>query len=229
MGHPRQLVGFDDNLWDLIRESGCRRILVGAESGDQEILDLINKDATVQDMMDFVRQAKRHKIIPILSTMAGFPGSSRRDLFKTIKLAVKAKRLYQETEWKLFLYTPYPGTELYDLAVKYGMKEPANLLDWSEHTLREVKTPWIKDSFRAGIRHIAFFYFQAAYPSKLIQEKIDRAGFNFLIKAVFKTVQFMARIRLTINFYSFPVEPLVYNFLKRKRWLNHITLYEQRS
>lgn len=221
MGHPRQLAEFDDNFWDLIRESGCRRILIGAESGDQEALNLIKKDITVQDTIDFVKKTKRHKIIPILSTMVGFPGMVRRDFMKTVNLAFKLKRMYQETEWKLFLYTPYPGTELYDMAIKHGMKEPVDLLGWSEHTLRDVKTPWVNERVRVNIRHIAFFYFQVAYPSKLIQEKINQVRFNFLVKAIFKTVQFVARLRLSLNFYFLPVEPLIYNLLKKK-WLSSV-------
>lgn len=37
----------DKELKDLIKKSGCYQLLVGAESGSQEVLDMINKDATV--------------------------------------------------------------------------------------------------------------------------------------------------------------------------------------
>lgn len=217
MGHPRQLIGFDDKFWDLLRESGCARILIGAESGDQQVLNLIKKDATVQDTVDFVKKCKRHKITPILSTMVGFPGSARRDFLQTINLTVGLKRLYRQTEWKLFLYTPYPGTDLYETAIKYGMKEPQDLLEWSEHTLRNVKTPWIDEKFRANIRYIAFFYFHLAYPSKLIQQRINRIiGDNLVLKLIFKIIQLVARMRLAFNFYALPIEPLIYNALKEK-------------
>lgn len=221
MGHPRQLSRFDDKLWELIRESGCRRILIGAESGDQEVLDLIKKDMKVQDNIDFVKKAKDHKIIPILSTLVGLPKAPWRDLLKTVNLLVKVKRLYRQTEWKLFLYTPYPGTELYDAAIKHGMKEPVDLFEWSKHTLRNVETPWINKRFKARIQYIVFFYFHIAYPSKLIQEKINQSiGYNFIIKPIFKIVQMIAKIRLALNFYFLPIEPLIYNFLKRRtKWL----------
>lgn len=221
MGHPRQLLRFDNNFWDLIRESGCRRILIGAESGDQEILNLIKKDTTLQDTVDFVKKAKRHNIVPILSTMTGFPMAPKEDLYKTVTLAVNLKKLYKETEFKLFLYTPYPGTDLYDMAIKCGMKQPDDLLEWSRHTLRDVKTPWLDDKFRARIRYIAFFYFQIAYPSKLIQRKVNQVRYKFIIKPIFKIVQFVARIRLASNFYSLPIEPLIYNYLRGK-WLKFV-------
>lgn len=218
MGHPRQLVRLDDDFWKLLRESGCSRLLIGAESGDQEVLDLIKKDSSVEDNIAFVEKAKRHGIVPILSTMVGFPGSVRKDFFKTIDMVVKLKRLYLETEWKLFIYTPYPGTDLYDTALKYGLKEPNGLLEWSRHTLRDVKTPWIDNNFKADIRNIAFFYFQVAYPSTFIRRKIDGARYGFIIRPVFKAVQLLARIRLTLNFYRLPIEPFLYNLIK-ERWV----------
>lgn len=215
MGHTRQLVRFDDNFWNLLKKSGCSRLLIGAESGDQEVLDLIKKDATVQDTINLVKKAKKHKMAPILSTMVGFPRENQNDFKKTINLAVKAKRLFQETEWKLFLYTPYPGTPLYRMALEYGMKEPRDLFGWSKHTLRDVKTPWIDEKFRAKIRYIAFFYFQIAYPSTFVQQKINQARCPYLIKPIFKIVQLLARVRLALNFYFMPVEPALYNFFKK--------------
>lgn len=212
MGHPRSLSRLDDNFWNLIRESGCRRILIGAESGDEAILELINKDANVDDTINFVKKAKKHKIIPILSTIVGFPESALKDMKKTIALVVKTKRLYRETEWKLFLYTPYPGTDLYDLALKYGMEEPCDLESWARHTLRDVKTPWINEKFRKNMRYVAFFYFQMAYPSKYVMQRIKR--YKYIMPLVLM-VQFIARVRLILNFYALPIEPIIYNFLKR--------------
>ena len=216
MGHPRQLARFDDEYWKLLRESGCRRILIGAESGDQKVLDLIKKDASVEDAIEFARKANRHKITPILSTVVGFPGSAKRDFFKTINLMVGIKRLYRETEWKLFLYTPYPGTDLYDTAIKYGMKEPASFPEWAGHTLRDVKTPWISGRFRSNVRDIAFFYFHVAYPSEYIQRKIDKViKNNFMANLILKITRYIARVRLALNFYAFAFEPAMYNFFKR--------------
>ena len=150
--------------------------------------------------------------------MVGFPGSARKDFCKTIDMVVKLKRSYLEAEWKLFIYTPYPGTDLYDMALKYGMKEPKGLIEWSRHTLRDVKTPWIDDKFKTDIRNVAFFYFQVAYPSRFVRRKIANAKFGFVIRPIFRIVQLLARIRLTSNFYRLPIEPLLYNMVK-ERWI----------
>jgi radical SAM superfamily enzyme YgiQ (UPF0313 family) len=215
MGHPRQLAEIGDDFWRLIKESGCRRILIGAESGDQKILNLINKDSEVADTIRFVQKAKKHGIIPILSTLVGFPTSGWTDMKKTISMVVDIKREYRQTEWKLFIYTPYPGTDLYEEALRYGLKQPENLAEWSRYTLRDVKTPWVNDKFRTAIRDVAFFYFHIAYPSKFIEQKINNHRHKFFILPVVRIAQFMARIRLRFNFYFMPFEPIFYRFLKR--------------
>lgn len=214
MGHPRQLVRFEDGFWQLLKESGCGRLLIGSESGAQEVLDLIQKDASVEDTIAFVEKAARHGIIPILSTIVGFPESARKDFAKTIRMVVRLKQAHMETEWKMFLYTPYPGTDLYDMALKHGMKEPDSLLKWSEHTLRDVKTPWIDDNFRRDIRNIAFFYVQVAYPSARIMERINSKKLLFIIKPLFKLAQLLAKMRLELNFYAFPIEPGLYRLFQ---------------
>lgn len=219
MGHAGQLAGQDDNFWKLLRESGCSRLLIGAESGDQEILDLIAKNSRVEDAILLVKKAKKYNIVPILSTMVGFPRSTQRDFKKTTDLAVRARKICRDAEWKLFLYTPYPATDLYKMAIRHMMKEPGTLSEWSKHTLRNVKTPWINDNFRKKVGNVSFFYFQVAYPSRLIQDKIGRARFGLLIRPIFRIAQLAARIRIAFNCYDMPVEPFIYNVLKGKEWI----------
>ena len=166
-----------------------------------------------------VKKAKEHDIVPILSTMVGFPRSTQRDFKKTIDLAVRARKIYRDTEWKLFLYTPYPATDLYKMAQRHMMKEPGTLSEWSKHTLRNEKTPWINDKFRKKVGNVSFFYFQVAYPSRLIQDKISKVRFGLLIRPIFKIVQLIARMRIVFNYYNMPVEPFVYNALKGKAWI----------
>ena len=80
----------------------------------------------------------------------------------------------------------------------------------------------VNKRFRARIRNIAFFYFQVAYPSKYILQKINRViKYNLTIKPIFKIIQLLARIRLSLNFFSIPFEYFIYNFLKGK-WIRFV-------
>jgi len=48
-------------------------------------------------------------------------------------------------EVKAHIYTPFPGTPLYDQAVKHGFTPPKTLEDWSNYDYYEVQTPWLQN------------------------------------------------------------------------------------
>ena len=64
--------------------------------------------------------------------MAGFPTETGEDIQKTTELI---RRLKEDNPkaivWKIHQYTPYPGTELFDLAVEHGFKPPERFEDWN--------------------------------------------------------------------------------------------------
>ena len=64
--------------------------------------------------------------------MAGFPTETKEDREKTIRL-INRLRLENPAAviWKINKYTPYPGTELFDLAVQRGFKPPERFEGWS--------------------------------------------------------------------------------------------------
>jgi hypothetical protein len=56
------------------------------------------------------------------------------------------------------IYTPYPGTELYHLALQYGLKEPERLEDWVRFNYRKVAedAPWIPPETRKLVEGLDF-------------------------------------------------------------------------
>ena len=147
LGHPRQLAKLDDGFYRLLKQSGCYRILIGAESGSQTILDYINKKAAVEDILLFVKRCQEHQIIPVLSFMCGFPKSPIDDLKDTVLFINEAKRINRNTKIKLFFFTPYPGSLLYHEAVQNGFRPPGSLEDWSRYTLNIRNMPYLDPDY----------------------------------------------------------------------------------
>jgi radical SAM superfamily enzyme YgiQ (UPF0313 family) len=174
--------------------------LVGAESGSQEVLDMIDKDATVKDTIEFVKQAKELSIIPLLSLMVGLP-SVKEDTETTVKLMRDVKLLYSKSRIYLFFYTPYPGTKLYETALKNGLEAPASLDAWADYTLNRIQTPWVNKKYQ-GLTEILTFYFTLAYPS----EYHISPGDPLLIKLLKKFISLLTLVRLKVNFFRFPFE-----------------------
>ncbi len=75
---------------------------------------------------------RQEGIMPHYSFMAGFPTETREDLVKTVRLMNRLKKENPRAViWKLNEYTPYPGTELFDLAIQEGFKPPERFEEWS--------------------------------------------------------------------------------------------------
>ena len=72
-----------------LREAGLKLLFIGLESGDQEVLDLMNKGVTVQDQIDSVVKANRAGIQTSVTVIIGLGGSklSTRHAINTGKAA----------------------------------------------------------------------------------------------------------------------------------------------
>jgi len=160
LGHPRQLAKLDEGFYQLLKQSGCYRILIGAESGSQTILDYINKKAAVEDILLFVKRCKEHQIIPVLSFMCGFPKSPIDDLKETVLFINEAKRVNRNTKIKLFFFTPYPGSFLYQEAIQNGFRPPTSLEDWSGYTLNIRNMPYLDP----GYEKLAVWFTERYFP-----------------------------------------------------------------
>ena len=160
LGHPRQMARCDDHFFELLHRTGCYRLLIGAESGSQAVLDYIRKEATVEDNYTFVRKAARAGIQPNLSMMCGFPAAPEDDLRATITFMNEAKRICPTTKIKLFFFTPYPGSPLYEQVLKHGYKPPNSLEEWSRYTLRKLNMPYLDQDYEKLVRFFVDVYYK---------------------------------------------------------------------
>jgi len=93
-----------------MKEAGCRLLIVGYESGNQEILKNIKKGATIEMAERFTANCKKLGLVIHGDYIIGLPGETHQTIRKTIDFA---KRMDTETI-QVSIAAPYPGTELYD-------------------------------------------------------------------------------------------------------------------
>jgi len=153
-----QFSSLSDEYIESLMESRFFRVIVGVESGDECVLKKINKRHRNNQVLQLVEKCKRHNIMASLSFMVGFPWNPEKDFEETVRLIEKIKGIYPNTEILLFIFSPYLGTPLYDVAHEYGMTFPDSLEGWSRYTYERSNTPWISDSLLRKInRYISFF------------------------------------------------------------------------
>ena len=121
-----------DDLKDKVVESGCSSFRFGIESASPRILKMIDKPNTAEQVYEVNNDAKKHNISPIYSFMIGFPTETREEILETCKMVVKLKKENHKCKTHgISVYTPYPGTPLYDLACKSGFDPPTTFEGWS--------------------------------------------------------------------------------------------------
>lgn len=82
MGRPTDIQ--DDEYAALLKAAGCKIILLGMESADDNILKYMNKGIKKQQMDRCLELLKKHGIFSFCSFMVGFPGETPETLKKTV-------------------------------------------------------------------------------------------------------------------------------------------------
>lgn len=147
----------NDEYFNLLYRAGFRTLAFGVESGSLKILKLINKDITVEQVFTTIEKLNQAKINSKYYFMAGFPDEKREDLYQTTDLIQKMKKADPQIRipaWRI--YTPYPGTDLYNEAIKCGWQPPKTLEAWADYDFSSAQTPWLKRTDLAIIKNAAF-------------------------------------------------------------------------
>ncbi|GAB4304088.1 MAG: hopanoid biosynthesis associated radical SAM protein HpnJ [Desulfuromonadia bacterium] len=108
-----------------MREGGLRHLVVGFESGNDEILRRIRKGTTKERAIRFVRDCKSLGISIHGAFVMGLPGETRETIRETIEFA----RRLDIQSIQASIASPYPGTDFYDEAVRQGWFVESTYLD----------------------------------------------------------------------------------------------------
>jgi len=137
-----------------LKDMGCLQVFVGAESGSNRVLNHIKKHTTVDEIMSAITTTCYHRLPIRLSFIYGFPGETREEMLKTKELIRFARTFPNVSISGPKLYTPYPGTAMYQEALDHGFVPPKTMAGWSRiHRDTDLKLlPWIdKDWVGEGL------------------------------------------------------------------------------
>jgi hopanoid biosynthesis associated radical SAM protein HpnJ len=162
----------DHDTLKAMKDAGCRLMIVGYESGEQQILKNIKKGATIDMAIRFTDNAKKVGLTIHGDFIIGLPGETRASIRKTIDFA---KRLDTETI-QVSVAHPYPGTEFYDYVKQNGLITIDSLTDDSGHQLPNIIYPGLD---RAELMDaVEQFYGEYYFRPKVIWRVVRKAIFN---------------------------------------------------
>jgi anaerobic magnesium-protoporphyrin IX monomethyl ester cyclase len=116
----------DEELLDIMRQAGCRGISFGIESGNQHVLDSVDKGVSVEQSEKAIKMVKAAGIKCYCSFVFGLPGETEETINETMDFIKRTL----PTGAQFNVSVPYPNTQLYDLAVAEGWVPSAP--DWRE-------------------------------------------------------------------------------------------------
>jgi len=193
-----QGVRLPDEIWQRCKQSGLRRLLVGVESGSDEMLRRIRKDIKIEQVYRTAEQMLNYGIAGHFPFIVGFPDESDAAVQATLDCAQRLRSMSPDFLTPIFYFKPYPGSALVIEAVARGFQLPETLEAWSQFDyVAGSPGPWVSAAKYRLIERFKFFHelaWKRVSPGKRLLQRI-------------------ARYRCTTNQYRWPVEMLL------TRWL----------
>jgi anaerobic magnesium-protoporphyrin IX monomethyl ester cyclase len=120
----------NDKILRLLKEAGCFRIWIGAESGSQEIIDAMDRRVDVNHVKKIIQDTNAMGIETGTFIMLGYPGETEKNIDETIQYLKEAK----PTHYTITIAYPIKGTSLYN-EIEDRITERPN---WEHSTDREI-------------------------------------------------------------------------------------------
>jgi hopanoid biosynthesis associated radical SAM protein HpnJ len=155
----------------IMRDNGLRLLLVGYETGSDEILKNIKKGMRTDVARRFTKDCRDLGITIHGTFILGLPGETRETIEQTIRFA---KEINPHTI-QVSLAAPYPGTELYRQAAENGWlktTDPSQLVDSDGAQLIPISYPHLNadEIYHSLERFYKRFYFRPGKIFELVSE-----------------------------------------------------------
>lgn len=138
----------NEEVIDELKASGCFRVWIGAESGSQKVIDLMDRRVDVMQVRNMIRSAQAKGIQAGTFIMVGYPGETEEDIFETV-------RHLKDSDPDIFTITvayPIKGTPLYQEVENDFIQD----LPWETSTDRDIdfKRTYSRKYYNYAVRHI---------------------------------------------------------------------------
>jgi len=111
----------DDTLLQELKDTGCRIMGLGIESGSDRILqNIIGKKYNKETVLTGLQRLKKVGILPTVSIMVGQHSETREDVEQSIELMRQSVRENPNIQYAFTITTPFPGSELYNRIFEEG-------------------------------------------------------------------------------------------------------------
>lgn len=192
----------DDETLDLMRDSGCHMMWVGAETATEEMQTYIRKNIGEGHTIRAMERMWRRGIKIGLFWIIGYPEETEESMRATLDLAAEIKHRFPNCTSEVLLYRPLPGTESGEHAMRIGYQMPMSFETWG----RMIEYKFENDTFQRLPQQIRRDYHRYTYLVPWFDGLMRGSSpyHTFLRR--------MAGVRLKRHWYDFPVEFKLYDW-----------------
>ena len=176
--------------FQLLKKSGLRRVLIGVESGSQEMMDWLQKDIKMEQVYAAAERCKKYDINVIFPFIVGFPEETSKSMFASLNMARELRSKFNGFTTPIFYFKPYPGSKITSEVVEKGYKLPRTIEEWGDFDYIGSSGPWVSNEDYNLVEHFKFY-------NKVAWKK--GASLMFPLK-------YVARWRTKKHNYNFPIE-----------------------
>lgn len=166
-----------------LKRAGCYLIRYGVESGNQEMLNRMHKDISIDQIKRAFVLTKKAGISSSASFIIGHWGETKQSVRDTIELAKKINPILAN----FFIAIPLPGTELYNIAMEKNLIVNMNFSEWKLlPKLPDIKTEELTQEDLKEWRRKAYksFYYRPAYIVGRLRNIKGMAQLRFYFKGL---------------------------------------------
>lgn len=152
----------NDEILQLLKEAGCFRIWIGAESGSQKIIDAMDRRVDVNVVKEAIKKTNAIGIETGTFIMIGYPSENQKDINKTITYLKDANPTY----FTITVAYPIKGTSLYNEIEDKITVQP----NWETSTDRDIdfKRTYSRKYYDYAVRKIVN---EVNYEKELLNHK----------------------------------------------------------
>ena len=182
----------------VMRDNGLRLLLVGFETGDEQILKNIKKGVKADRARQFAKDCRELGITIHGTFIMGLPGETKQTIQETIRFA----REINPHSLQVSIAAPYPGTALYRQAQEEGwLPDDVELVD--EHGVQSAVLGYPalgrSEIFESVDEFYKKFYFRAGKIAEMVSEMVrDRDMFTRRLREGVEFVSFLRRHKTSV-------------------------------
>ena len=194
-----------DEVWELCKKAGLRRLLIGVESGAQEMMDWMKKDIKITQVFYCADKCKELGIDVIFPFIVGFPGESDDSIRETVSVIKRLRKKSNGFETPIFYFKPYPGSEITQNVVKNGFELPKSTNEWGEFDYIGSSGPWVSKEKEEFFEAFKFYL---------------KWGYNKHASPLLKPLKAISKWRCETEQFGFPFEKAIIERLKPAQQLS---------